>query len=786
MEQKKSPYAFPDPNIDPDLKGKAFIMQYGKAMFATFKRSGYKLFYNNRTKYQEQIKYAMGEQSVDQYKQRLDCWENKDSSFLNLDWSILNLCSKFVNIVQGKLNKQDFNIVCTAIDALAIDQKKDYIAKLEAYQELQAWMQESNIQSSADFAAAGQLPPVDMDNDELQIFINMSLKHRWAMSMEKALSTVLNDNDFSQLKKELIWDLIVLGVGALKITEMETGVPRIEKCNPENIIVSNASSEKFKNMMHCGEVKMMTVSEFFNRAGSEFTDEQKKDIHHKYVKKYGESENIGAYGYEDEYEAGMIEVLDFVFKSEDIMVHERKKDRRGNVKIHKKKSNYPVKMSMDEYNKTYQGQRKVYKTKYDCLYKGLWIVNSEYICDYGKVENINRKDNMVDCFFPYILIAPNMQHGRSVSMVRQMMPVLNSIQINWLKFNDCIAKARPKGAAIDLDAIESVALGKGGTNWTPMQVLDLFEKKGYVVFRRSTMKHNGANGKPIEEIENGMSRDAMTYLNNVLTNINILRDITGLNDVTDASTPDPKLLKSVAEAAMVGTNNALDHLYHGNNEVYKDLCTQLSYSIVAGIKRGSITDLDDAIGSRTVRFFGENSDITAHKYGIKIENKPSNEEWNAFYATLARAVENGIIDPSDEAFCREIDNLKAARQYLIVRERKKQEQMAAAEQAKIEGAAQANQMAAQETIKMQKETTAIEIEGKIRLEQEKRATALAVEDAKRQTLLLQTQMMIDGKANDKVIEGTMKQAHIEQKGQYDLEQTKIKAENKPKKAEAKG
>lgn len=778
QETKKNIFEFPNPLTDPKDKGKDFILQYGKAMYNTFRRSGFKMFYNNRTKHREEILYAQGNQSVDQYKQRLDCWDDKDQSYLNLDWQILNLCSKFVNVVQGKLNKYDFNIVITAIDALAVDQKKDYMARLQAYKELQAWAAAKEIALSRDFAGAEQMP-IEMENDELEIFMNMSLKHRWAMSMEKAINAVLNANDFSQIKKEVIWDLIVLGVGVIKITEQKKGTPLIEKCNPENIIVSNAQSEKFKNLQHIGEVKTMTPQEFFRRSGDMYTQEQKDDMLTNHLKKFSQSNTYSHVTSSEENTTGMFEVLDFVFFSPDQMVHEKKKDRRGNTKVYRKSVSYPSKMSMDEYEKTYKGEREVIKTSYDGAYKGLWLIGSEYICDYGPRE-INREENIVDCFSPYVIIAPNMQHGVTISMVRQMIPVLNFIQLNWLKYNDAIARAKPKGVLIDLDAIEAISLGKGGKNFTPKQVIDLFEKKGIGVFRGKNMANNGSNGLPIQELENGMAKDAYKFFENIVGGVGLLRDITGLNDVTDASTPDPKLLKSVAEAAMAGTNNAVDHLYHGVTQIYQDLCRQLSSSIVTGVKNKTV-DLEEAIGGATTRFFGENSDITAHKYGFKIENKPSQDDWNAFYGTLQIAVQQGTIDASDEAFCREIDNLKEARQYLIVRERKKADKMAEAEQAKIKDAAQANQQAAQATIEMQKQATKIEIDGKIQLEIEKRKTAIAVEGEKRKTILMQTEIQVHGKNQNKVIEGDMKTEHIQEKGEYELAKEHVKgAFNKEK------
>lgn len=756
---------YPDPNIDPNKKGKDFIMEYGKAMYHSFKNSGYTIFYNNRAEYRTLVAYAMGNQSVDQYKQRLDCWEEQDKSWINLDWQILNMCSRFVNVVQGNLNKTEANVVVSAIDPLAMDQKREFKAKVDAFLDLKQWMETIGVQAQQFFAEA---PDISLDPDEKNLFLNINIKHRWSMQMEKLINKVLYDNDYKQLKMDFVWDLIVLGIGAIKITEREDCFALVQKINPENLIVSYSEKGNFKDIQHAGEVKFMTPNEFFDRAGDQFTEEEKKDIINKYAKirpRYNHSDGRNATMYNNMGEGRMIEVLDFNFLSCDTMVHEKKKDKRGNPKLYRKNFNYPS--NGEEYNKKYEGEREVLRTKYDAAYKGLWIIGSDYICDYGRVENALLDDYYDNCL-PYVIVAPNIHNGRTASLVKQMVPVLNYIQINWLKHNDAIAKYIPKGANIDLDALEDVAIGKGGKNMTKREIIEMYFKRGILVGRRKNMANKGSNGLAIQELENGMSRDVVTFFNNILNGINLLRSIIGVNEITDASTPDPKMLKSLAEAATVGTNNALDFLYSGLNLSFEYLCQNLSYSIVGAIKRGVDDNVDESVGDGTLKFFGDNSDITMHKYGIKIENKPTKDEWAGFQQEIAIALEQGMILPSDAAFIREIDNLKQARQYLIVRERRKMQMDAEQQQASIQATAQAQQQSAASASQMKLAEITAEYQGKAGIEDKKVAAAIAIEEEKRKTLELQYNLELRNSLEKIKLEGTIKSALGIQTAHQDL------------------
>ena len=71
----------------------------------------------------EQRAYAEGLQSSTKYKDLMN--KSGDDSYLNLDWSIVPIVPKFVDIIVGSMTNQDYKIACTAIDPISTQKRKD-------------------------------------------------------------------------------------------------------------------------------------------------------------------------------------------------------------------------------------------------------------------------------------------------------------------------------------------------------------------------------------------------------------------------------------------------------------------------------------------------------------------------------------------------------------------------------------------------------------------------------------------------------------------------------------
>ena len=110
-----------------------------------------------------------------------------------------------------------------------------------------------------------------------------------------------------------------------------------------------------------------------------------------------------------------------------------------------------------------------------------------------------------------MLYEPGTHKMMNKSIVERMIPFADQIQLAHLKLQQVIAKARPKGAAFELGALENVSKGDGGT-FTPMELQEIFDQTGNIYYRRVDDEGVASNTVPIQELENRIGRDMMQII----------------------------------------------------------------------------------------------------------------------------------------------------------------------------------------------------------------------------------------------------------------------------------
>ena len=226
-----------------------------------------------------------------------------------------------------------------------------------------------------------------------------------------------------------------------------------------------------------------------------------------------------------------------------------------------------------------------------------------------------------------------------------------------------------------MDAIENIPLGSGGAELSPKDVLDLFNKKGTLVYRYLDPSGNPSPYKPIEEIENGLGRDVTTYFDLITRNMQMLRDITGLNEYVDGSTIDPRTLSNVTRLAEEASNNALF------------ACVQADRMILERVAKTVIVRIQDlikfktyhpayktALGVETIDYLSGGVDFSYREFGIKIEDKPDVVEREKLKAMAGQYVGAGLIEFEDLVLIENSDNLKKAQYILAYRLKKRKEE----------------------------------------------------------------------------------------------------------------
>ena len=699
--------SYPRHDVDPSKKGRGWLLQYAKAMWNdTENYIPNTIFWQNAQEYEKIKKYALGMQDIEQYVKILAPESQDGKTLMNIDWSIRPIISKYRNIAINKLLQREFNITATPIDPLAKDQAEEYFADIKA----KILMREALKQMGSDVAESPELKPEPgepEDLEELQMQMDYGYKNNMAIEAEMGIQWLLYINDIVEKRRRVLTNLFDYGVAGYKEWMDEAGNIKLREVNPPNVVMNYCRKGDFSDMIHCGEVIEPTIvelSEFFN-------DTELNDIAEKAKGKYGNDAHLPASTLTNRgIDRFKTQVLDFELISYDTHVYEQGETKAGNpifnrTSFDKKGKGKKVVIKGKEVDRYVSKERTV-------VYKGKWIIGTDYIYDFGLAKNQKRdKPKGGKTSLSYHFYAPNFYEMKAQGVMETLIPILDEYQLTIYKIQNFKNKWIPYVIDIDLDALENVALGKAGENLTPMQIMDMVFQNHIMPNRKKDIAGNNVNYKAVDIRPTGMAIEFQALVGDLARILQELRDITGLNELTDGSTPNPKTLTTIANMAYESSNNAIYQLVHSDKVLLEKVSKALIQRLQIAVKKGKVEGVLQALGSNTVKFFKLSSDIALHEFGIMIEDKPTNDQRQMLIQNLNLKDANGLIDPQDYVMVMNCQNLKQAEQLLAYRVKKRRE----AEE--------------QKAMMLQQQNGEIQIQ-----------SAQAAEQAKQQTLQLEYQL----------------------------------------------
>jgi hypothetical protein len=266
----------------------------------------------------------------------------------------------------------------------------------------------------------------------------------------------------------------------------------------------------------------------------------------------------------------------------------------------------------------------------------------------------------------------------------------------------------------------------------------------------------------------------MNYWQLIQNHIQMLRDITGMNEMTDGSTPDPRTLTTVAKLAYEGTNNALYSIVQGDKFLLEDLSNDIILRLQDVAETGEVKGYIRALGSNTMKFFKMSSNVALYEFGIFLEDKPTDDQRAMLMQQVQAGQAGGMLDIEDAIIIQNTDNLKVAQQLLAfkIKKRREQEEEKAMRMQQINAEVQQQSAQAAEQAKQQ----TIQVEGQVKaqliqVEQELESKLLQM---KYEIELRLEEVRQGGKANVKSIENKGKKAVTKiRMGQPDLGEDEV-------------
>jgi len=334
----------------------------------------------------------------------------------------------------------------------------------------------------------------------------------------------------------------------------------------------------------------------------------------------------------------------------------------------------------------------------EVLYEGALIVGTKKLLKWGMAKNMMRpKSDYTKVKMNYSIVAPRMYKGRIESLVGRITGFADMIQLTHLKLQQVMSRLIPDGVYLDADGVAEVDLGNG-TNYNPQEALNMFFQTGSIIGRSLTSDGDMNPGKvPIQEIASGNGGAKMQSLIQTYNYyLQMIRDVTGLNEARDGSTPDKNALVGIQKIAAANSNTATRHILQSGLFLTAETADCISLRISDIIEYAPTRDaFIQSIGAHNVATLEEMSNLHLYDFGIFIELTPDDEEKQMLENNIQVAVAQKGIDLEDAIDLREIKNIKLANQLLKIRRKQKQERDQALQQQNIQAQAQANAQAQQ-------------------------------------------------------------------------------------------
>ena len=264
----------------------------------------------------------------------------------------------------------------------------------------------------------------------------------------------------------------------------------------------------------------------------------------------------------------------------------------------------------------------------EVLYEGVKILGGRMLKWEMAKNMIRPKSDYTKVKMNYSIVAPRMYKGRIESIVSRITGFADMIQLTHLKLQQVMSRMVPDGVYLDADGLAEVDLGNG-TNYNPQEALNMFFQTGSVIGRSFTQEGDMNPGKvPIQEITTGAGGAKLSSLISTYNYyLQMIRDVTGLNEARDGSTPDSRALVGVQKLAAANSNTATRHILNGSLFLTSDLCENLSLRISDIIEYSPTREaFIHKIGNQNVAVLEEMSTLYLYDFGIFIELAPDEEE----------------------------------------------------------------------------------------------------------------------------------------------------------------
>ena len=706
-------YQSPFPNqmaSDEEKSSEKYGLKVAKSIEGEwFRRKGNTCrFYDQWGEYHRLRLYARGEQPVQKYKDELSI--NGDMSMLNLDWSPIPIIPKFVDVVVNGMNDRLYKVKAESQDVMSAEKRNVFQDMIERDMVAKDFLNLTKQEFGID---AFNINPQELpeDDQELALYMQINYKPGIEIAEEVAIDTIFKMSNYPELRKLYDYDVTTIGVGVLKHEFLINDGVNIEYVDPANWIHSYTEKDDFSDCYYFGEVKQVHYTELL-KINPNLTDEQLTEIKNSssawnnyfpIIRNYQEGAFL------DE----VVTLMYFNYKTTKKFVWKKKILENGGERVIRKGDTFNPPTGDGIPFEVIEAPKEVW-------YDGILVGGSNILLKWEMMHNMVRPKSASQNAMPsYVAHAPRMYKGSIESLVRRMVPFADQIQLTHLKLQQVMSRIVPDGAFIDADGLNEIDLGNGAA-YNPEDALKLYFQTGSVIGRSYTQDGEFNNARiPIQELNSNSGQSKMSALiSNYNHYLNMIRDVTGINEVRDGSTPNPDALVGVQKLAALSSNTATRHILESGLNVTKRMAECISLRIADILEYADFREeFAMQVGKYNVAILDDVKDLYIHDFGIFIELAPDEEQRLMLESNINIALQQQTIDLEDAIDIRGMNNIKLANEMLKVKRKKRMQMQQQQKQQEMQMQTQSNMQTQQAAAQQKAQIIQLEAQAKSQVKQ---------------------------------------------------------------------
>lgn len=190
------------------------------------------------------------------------------------------------------------------------------------------------------------------------------------------------------------------------------------------------------------------------------------------------------------------------------------------------------------------------------LHECTWVIGTDIVYNYGVVRGIARDEDM-NILFPMTVFMMDEE-----SLAGKCIGFDDDLQMANFKIRRMLSKMAPGPRMIlYLDAIKD-SIKVGDETLTILDMIKSYQSEGIMVLDRKPEyglpgEVNNAARPPIDYVPAGIQEDFLVLKQTIMDQIDFIRQVTGVNEVSDGTSSNTDMLRGVMDGLNQATNSAL-------------------------------------------------------------------------------------------------------------------------------------------------------------------------------------------------------------------------------------